>query len=335
MTLSEPATHDTDERDAVDPVDPVVREQLLAAAATRDDRRAVVTSAVRRIVVFTAFVALLGLLYVAYKQLGQAIDDRQRDWPLVGSLAPRTDDLTMPPLGDIVTVFGEPAPGNDPGTFGSHLLGRSLFTLREAAVGFAAGVAIGLGIAILLAWKKRLADAFLPYVVASQTIPLIAIAPIVVIWGRKNLDFLPFEWQDWMSVSIIATYLTFFPVAVNGLRGLLSPREEHLELMDSYAASWRASLWRLRLPASVPYLFAALKIAATASIVGAIVGEISAGVEGGLGRRILGDALNYTVAPARLYGSVIAAAILGIAVFLVIVGAERAVLHRQRREIVT
>ena len=100
MTLSEPATHDTDERDAVDPVDPVVREQLLAAAATRDDRRAVVTSAVRRIVVFTAFVALLGLLYVAYKQLGRAIDDRQRDWPLVGSLAPRTADLPLPPLGD-------------------------------------------------------------------------------------------------------------------------------------------------------------------------------------------------------------------------------------------
>ncbi|MEL6890515.1 MAG: ABC transporter permease subunit [Actinomycetota bacterium] len=325
----------TDDQVAVDAEDPLVREQLLRQAAARADRRAAATGAVRRVFVFAAFVGALAAAYVLYKRFGQAIDDGQRDWWLIGSLLPRTDDLTMPPLGDILGAYGERAPGNDPGNLASHLLGRALFTLREAAVGFAAGVVIGLAIAVLLAWKRRVEDAVLPYVIASQTIPLIAIAPIIVIWGRKNLDSLPFEWQDWMSVSIIATYLTFFPIAVNGLRGLQSPRSEHLELMESYAAGWRASLWRLRLPAAVPYLFAALKIAATASIVGAIVGEISAGVEGGLGRRILGDALNYTAAPSRLYASVIAAALLGIVVFLAIVGAERAVLTRQKREVVS
>ncbi len=308
---------------------------IAARPSGPSDRALAARAAARRVLIFVSFLVVLAAGYAGYKRFGQAVDDAQRDWPLVGSLMPRTDDLTMPPLGDILTVFGEPAPGNDPGNFGAHLFGRALFTLREAAVGFAFGVMIGLAIAIVLAWRPKLEQALLPYVVASQTIPLIAIAPIVVIWGRKNLDALPWEWQDWMSVSIIATYLTFFPVAVNGLRRLKSPYPEHLELMDSYAASWRAGLWRLRLPASVPYLFTAFKIAATASVVGAIVGEISAGVEGGLGRRILGDALNYTAAPSRLFGSVIAAALLGISVFLVIVGAERLVLRHQHREVVS
>jgi len=102
--------------------------------------------------------------------------------------------------------------------------------------------------------------------------------------------------------------------------------------MESYAAGWGQTLWRLRLPAAVPYLFAAAKIAATASIVGAIVGEISAGVSGGLGRRLLNEAFNYTTGPQRLYASVIGASLLGIAVFLVVTAAERAVLVRQNRE---
>ncbi len=316
-------------------VDPMVAEELRRQSAARLERRASFIGAARQVVVFGLFLALLAGWYVGYKAFGQAIDDRQREWFAIGSVLPRTDDLTLPPLGDIFGAFGEPAPGVGEENLAAHLLDRALFTLREAAVGLAAGVIIGLAIAIVLARWRRLEDGFLPLVIASQTIPLVAIAPIVVIWGRKNFDFLPWEWQDWMSVSIIATYLTFFPVAVNGLRGLQSPRPEHLELMDSYAAGWFQGLWRVRLPASVPFLFAALKIAATASIVGAIVGEISAGVEGGLGRRILGDALNYTAAPARLYASVIGAALLGIVVFVVVTGAERLVLSRQGREVVT
>jgi len=102
--------------------------------------------------------------------------------------------------------------------------------------------------------------------------------------------------------------------------------------MQSYASRWGQTLWRLRLPASIPYVFAALKIAASASIVGAIVGEISAGVPGGLGRRILNQAFNYTTAPARLYAAVIGSAVLGIFVFLVISGVERIVLGRQGRQ---
>lgn len=315
-------------------VDLLVREQLISQRAGRSDRRDDLIRALRQVAIFAAFLVVMAFVYTGYKAFGQAIDDKQHDWPVVGSVLPRTDNLNMPPILDILGEFGVTPAGSDQ-VFAKSLFDEAAFTLREAAVGFAAGAVIGLSIAIALARSRWLEKALLPYVVASQTIPLIAIAPIIIIWSRKNLDFLPWEWQDWMSVAIIATFLTFFPVAVNGLRGLQSPRPENMELMDSYAASWGQTLWRLRLPASLPYLFAAFKIAATASIVGAIVGEISAGVGGGLGRRILLEAQRYTTGPERLYAAVIASALLGIAVFLVITLAERTLLARQGQEAVT
>ncbi len=287
---------------------------------------------VRRVAVFVAFLVVLGLGYTGYKAFGASIDHTQTDWPVVGSILPRSDDLNMPPLPDILSELGQTPRGEDK-PFGLFLVTEGVFTFREAVVGFAAGLVGGLVIAVAMARTRWLEDGFLPYVVASQTIPLVAIAPIVVIWGRKNFDFLPWEWQDWMSVSIIATYLTFFPVAVNGLRGLTSPLPEDLELMHSYAASWTQTLFRLRFPAALPLLFSALRIAATASVVGAIVGEISAGVQGGLGRRILLEAQRYTTSPERLYGAVLGAAALGVAVFVLVSGAERLVLGPARMRI--
>lgn len=311
--------------------DPLLREQLIAETARSEDRRDLAIRVIRQVVIFVAFIILLGLIYTGYKAFGASIDDAQHEWPIIGSVLPRADDLNMPPITDIVGQFGETTRGSDR-IYARTLLSEGLFTLREAAVGFMAGLFIGLAIAIALARWGFLDRGVLPYIIASQTIPLIAIAPIIVIWGRKNFGFFPWEWQDWMSVSIITTYLTFFPVAVNGLRGLQSPEPADLELMDSYAASWSQTLWRLRLPASVPYLFAAFKIAATASVVGAIVGEISAGVSGGIGRRLLNEAFNYTTGPDRLYASVIGASVLGIVVYLAVAGSERVVLRHQNRE---
>ncbi len=308
--------------------DPLVRQHRLRQQAAHEARRDTTVRIIRQTVTFVVFMGLLAALYAGYKEVGQAIDDRQHDWPVVGSVLPRTDDLTMPPIGKIIGQFGE-TPGGEDQIYVLILLDEALFTLREAFAGFMVGLVIGMAIALALAQWRRLEQGLLPFVIASQTIPLIAIAPIIVIWGRKNFDVFPWEWQDWMSVSIIATYLTFFPVAVNGLRGLQSPRPENQELMESYAANWSQTLWRLRLPASLPYLFAALKIAATASIVGAIVGEISSGVVGGLGRRILREAFNYTTGPDRLFASVLGAAALGIFVYLVVTGLERLVVGRQ------
>ncbi len=289
---------------------------------------------VRPLLSFAAFVLVLGAAYSLYKMFGQAIEDAQTNWWAIGSVLPATDDLTLPPLGDIVGAFFATPRAADR-VFLWFLFDETMFTLRSALVGFMIGVVLGFAIAVLLARSKPLERSLLPYVLASQTIPLVAIAPIIVIWGRKNLTLGFWDWTDWMSVSIIATYLAFFPVAVNGLRGLQSPKPGDLELMESLAATRRQRLWKLQLPASVPYLFASLKIAATASVVGAIVGEISAGVDGGLGRRILLEAQRYTTGPERLYAGVIAAALLGIAVYVAVRGLEWAVLRRQGREVIT
>jgi NitT/TauT family transport system permease protein len=197
------------------------------------------------------------------------------------------------------------------------------------------GVLLGLAIAIVLLRSAWLERGLSPYLVASQTVPLVAIAPIIVIWGSNSLGWLPFTWTSWMSVAVIATYLTFFPVAMNGIKGLQSADPASIELMRSYAATRRQTLLKLQLPASVPYLFAAFKIAATAAIVGAIVGEISGGVKGGLGRLILDFASRYTTGPSRLYATVIGAAVLGIIAVGMVILAEYLVMSRRRQGSVT
>jgi len=132
-----------------DAVDLVVQEQLVAQRAASSDRRESATAAARQVGIFVLFVALLGASYVGYKAFGQAIDDKQADWPVVGSMLPKTDDITMPPLGEILAEFGE-VPRGEEKTYGGFLFDEALFTLREAALGFVVGVLLGLAIAIAL-----------------------------------------------------------------------------------------------------------------------------------------------------------------------------------------
>ncbi len=313
----------TSEPSQIDPSDYVVENQRVADEVRAFERREASKRAVRSALIFSVFLVSLGAAYVVYKAFGTSIDDAQTEWPIVGSFLPATDDLRMPPLGAILTEFGEPVQRTSDRPLAMFILDAAWFTLRETVIGLIGGLIMGMAVAILLLRSSWLERGFMPWVIVSQTIPLIAIAPIIVIWGRTNFDFLPFEWADWMSVSVIAVYLSFFPVAVNGLRGLKSPAAADLELMNSYAASWSETLFKLRLPAAVPYLFPAVRLAATASVVGAIVGEISAGVPGGLGRLILDFASRYTTGPERLYDAVIGAALLGVAIILVLSLLER------------
>src|SRR4029453_11168124 len=193
----------------------------------------------------------------------------------------------------------------------------ALFTAKEALVGFLLGASIGFGIGVLLAHSRLLQRGFLPYIVASQTIPILAIAPMVVGWlGGRGFP-------DWFSVSVIAAYLTFFPVTINTLRGLTSVDPRALELMRSYAAgSWEV-LWKLRFPTSLPYLFTAFKIAATASVVGAIIGELPASIQDGLGGAILNFNQYYATSPPSLWATNLVAALLGIPFFLIVVLVEK------------
>lgn len=247
---------------------------------------------------------------------------------MIGSVLPATNDLIMPPISAILSEFNDPPQRRNPKTLGGFIFDAALFAAREAFFGFVAGVVLGFGLAVLVLRSRTIERGLMPYVVVSQTVPLVAIVPIIVIWGQTNFGWLPFTWNAWMSVSIIATYLTFFPVAVNGLKGLQSPSAEAVELMESYASSRTHTLLKLRLPASVPYLFAAFKLAASASI----VGEISSGVGGGIGRLILDFASRYTTGPERLYASVAGAAVSGIVVFGLISLLERYVVGGRERE---
>jgi NitT/TauT family transport system permease protein len=308
-----------------------IREEI-AFGVTKYERREARKRFVRKILVFGVFLVVLALAYTGYKAFGQSIDDAQTDWPVIGAIMPRTDDLTMPPIPAILAEFGQPPQRNSGKPLGVFIAEASLFTFREAALGFFMGVVLGLGIAVVMLRSRWLERGLSPYLVASQTIPLVAIAPIVVIWGSNSMGWLPFEWKTWMSVAIIAAYLTFFPVAMNGIKGLQSADPAALELMRSYAASRRQTLIRLQLPSSVPFLFAAFKIAATAAIVGAIVGEISGGVRGGLGRLILDFASRYTTGPERLYATVIGSAVLGIIAVGLVILAEYIVLSKRRAE---
>jgi NitT/TauT family transport system permease protein len=231
------------------------------------------------------------------------------------------DDRTFPHLHDIVGQLFEPSRPNGPLLI-AVLWDAALFTAKEAAVGFALGASIGFVLGVILAHSRLLQRGFLPYIVASQTIPILAVAPMVVVWfGGRGFP-------DWFSVSIISAYLTFFPVAINTLRGLTSVDPRALELTRSYAANPLQILWKLRLPSSLPFLFAAFKISATASVVGAIIGELPASIQDGLGGAILNFNQYYSSTPENLWATNLIAAALGIAFFLIVVVAERIVVRR-------
>jgi NitT/TauT family transport system permease protein len=231
------------------------------------------------------------------------------------------NDKTFPHIHDIVGQLFEPSRRNGPLLI-EVLWDAALFTAKEAAVGFFLGASIGFLLGVVLAHSRLLQRGFLPYIVASQTIPILAVAPMVVVWfGGRGFP-------DWFSVSIIAAFLTFFPVTINTLRGLTAVDPRALELMRSYAASTMSILWRLRLPTSLPYLFAAFKIAATACVVGAIIGELPASIQDGLGGAILNFNQYYSTNPEALWATNLIAAALGIVFFLVVVLVEKIVVRR-------
>jgi len=231
-------------------------------------------------------------------------------------------DLNLPHLWDIVAAFSNQARRGGP-PLGSVLLSAAIYTFREAITGFLIGAILGLLLGVIFAHSNLMERGCMPYVVASQTVPIIAIAPMVIIWLRAG----------WVSVAVISAYLTFFPVTINTLRGLRSPDPMALELMHSYAASKWAILWKLRFPAALPYIFTALKVAATASVVGAIIGELPSGIRDGLGGAILNFNSFYISGPARLWAAIIASAGVGIAFFILVTVAETVVLRGRYRAV--
>jgi NitT/TauT family transport system permease protein len=210
-------------------------------------------------------------------------------------------DLALPHIWTIFGAFILPAQRNGP-PLGLILAGQALFTFREALIGFAVGGVLGLLLGIGLVHSRLAERAFVPYVVASQTVPILAISPLIVVATKAG----------WLSVTIVSAYLTFFPVTIAALRGLRAADPRAFELMRSYAADRRQVLWKLRLPTAVPFLFPALRVAAASAVIGAIIGELPSGIPDGLGSALLNYNQYYTQGPERLWATIVMCSILGL-----------------------
>lgn len=241
-------------------------------------------------------------VWEAYKAIGQAFNDRV---PGLGWTFPvATDDISLPHITTIIESLFQPV-GTGSQLLLTNLLTDSLITLKEAVVALLAASIFGLFLALLFLRVRSLSRGLFPWVVASQTIPLVAVAPMVVIWGGKA--GLP----GWAAVVAIAAFLAFFPVTVSALRGLAAVEPVALEMMHSIGAGPTTILRLLRVPNSLPYVFVGLRLAATASVVGAVVGELSAGTGKGLGAAILNFSYYYSIGPAQLYAAVLVASLTG------------------------
>ena len=193
-------------------------------------------------------------------------------------------------------------------------------TLSATLLGFAIGTVMGILLAVGIVHNRAMEMSVMPWVVASQTIPILAIAPmIIVVLNAVGLSGL-------LPKALISAYLSFFPVVVGMVKGLTSPDALQLDLMRTYGASRRQALWKLRWPSSVPYLFTSMKVAVAASLVGAIVGELPTGAVAGLGARLLAG--SYYGQTIQIWSALFAAAALAATLVALVGLANRIVLRR-------
>ncbi len=228
-------------------------------------------------------------------------------------------DYKLPHLSQIGAAFVRPAAK---GQFvWQILLYDAAYTMLEALTGFVIGGLVGFAFAVLFVHIPVARRGLLPFVIASQTVPIIAIAPMIVV-GLGQLGAPP-----WIPKSAIAAYLTFFPVTINVLRGLESIDRDAFALMRSYAATNLQIFTKLRLPNSTPYLFTALKIASTASVIGAIIGELPTGSKHGIGVQIINGAQTNTFNPGFLWATIVIASVMGLLFYGAVALAEKLIVR--------
>jgi NitT/TauT family transport system permease protein len=200
------------------------------------------------------------------------------------------------------------------------LIYHSGITLSSTLLGFALGTILGVGLAVGIVYNRVMDMSVMPWVIASQTIPILAIAPmIIVVLNAIGISGL-------LPKAIISMYLSFFPVVVGMVKGLRSPGMMQLDQMKTWNASRGQQFWKLRLPSSMPYLFASLKIAMAASLVGAIVGELPTGAVAGLGARLLAG--SYYGQTIQIWSALIMAAVLAACLVAIIGLIQRVTLKR-------
>ena len=223
----------------------------------------------------------------------------------------------LPAPHQVAAEMGRTIFGKSP-TSKRSLVYHSAKTLGPTVLGFFLGLLLGVALAVGIVYNRALESGLLPWVVASQTIPLLALAPMIIV-ALASLGL-----TGLFPKAVISMYLSFFPVTIGMVKGLRSPELMQLDLLRTYGASGRDGFLKLRLPASMPFLFASLKVAAAVSLVGAIVGELPTGARGGLGARLLSG--SYYGQTIQIWSALLTAAALG-GVLVFLVGAvERACL---------
>ena len=193
-------------------------------------------------------------------------------------------------------------------------------TLSATLAGFGIGTLAGILLAVGIVHNRAMDQSVMPWAVASQTVPILAIAPmVIVVFASAGITGL-------LPKAIIAAWLAFFPVLVGMVKGLRTPDAMQLDLMRSWSASRAQQFWRLRLPSSMPYLFASLKVGIAAALVGTIVGELPAGASAGLGARLLSG--SYYGQTVQIWAALFAAAVLAAALVIAIGRIEGVTLRR-------
>ncbi|MEM7544231.1 MAG: ABC transporter permease [Pseudomonadota bacterium] len=200
------------------------------------------------------------------------------------------------------------------------LVWHSWITLSATLLGFAFGAILGIALAVGIVHSRAMDRSVMPWVIASQTIPILALAPMfIVVLNALNVE-------GAVAKAAISTYLSFFPVVVGMVKGLRAPDQMQLDLMRTYNASASATFWKLRLPSSLPFLFPSLKIAAAASLIGAVVAEMTLSQDGGLGARLLNG--SYYGQTMMIWAALIAASLLAGVLVAMIGGAGKATMKR-------
>jgi NitT/TauT family transport system permease protein len=262
----------------------------------------------RKFLLFVLALALVAGAWELYKVTGP-----EEGGKVLGMrILPRANDTAMPHVWEMGERLFEDESRTSDRKIWQVVLAGAWYSFRLAFTGFLIGSVVGIALATLMARFGVVRRGLLPYLVVSQTVPLIALAPLVVSWGGR-LQLGGWEWPRWLSVAVLGAFLAFFPVAVGTLRGLESASPTSLELMHSFAATGRQTMRTLRFPSAVPYIMPALKLAGAASVIGVVVAEISTASRGGVGRLILEYSRQATGDPPKVYSAMVGAALLGLA----------------------
>jgi NitT/TauT family transport system permease protein len=268
---------------------------------------------VRKAVLFLVALALVAAVWELYKSLGPEGGGDVLGW----SILPKTSRNAMPHVWDMFGRLFDAESRASSRQIWRVVLAGVWYSFRLAVLGLAIGAVVGVGLAVLMSRFGVVRRGLLPYLIISQTVPLIALAPLVVSWGGR-LEPFGWDWPQWMSVVTLGAFLAFFPVSVGTLRGLESAPATSLELMRSFAASWGQTVRRLNFPAAVPYIVPAFRLAAAAAVVGVVVAEISTGQRGGIGRLVIEYGRQATSDPEKVYTAVFGAAALGLLMALLV-----------------